>query len=163
MILRFIYTIFIGVLFATMVGVGISAFYKGPVYPDTPATLRYPQSENLNSVEREKYIAEQEAFDRRSEEFQKQSNTYERNVSIIAVVAALATVVVSLFAAKTLLIIADGLLLGGVLTLLYGIVRGFGAGDDIYRFIIVTIGFIVSIILGYLKLIQSSKPVKSKK
>jgi len=160
MVLRFIYTVFIGVLFATMVGVGISAFYKGPVYPDTPISLKYPQTENMAPAQRQQSIDEQEAFDQRSREFQVKSDTYERNVSIIAVVAALATLVVSLVFLKTILLIADGLLLGGVLTLLYGIVRGFGAGDDIYRFCVVTVGFAVSILLGYLKLIRPTKARK---
>lgn len=40
MVIKIIYTIFIGVLFAIFVGVGIDAFYPYPKEPDYPAELK---------------------------------------------------------------------------------------------------------------------------
>jgi len=154
MALKFIYTFFIGLLFATLVGVGISAFYESPKNPDYPARLSVAQKENLSEKEHEELVAEQEKFDRQQKEFQTKNEVYNRNVSVIAIVASIITLIVSLTLFKKILVIADGLLLGGVLTIFYGIIRGFGSGDDKFRFIIVLIGFIVSLTLGYIKFIK---------
>jgi len=40
MVLRFVYIVFIGVLLATLVGVGIAAFYPGPKAPEPPLSIK---------------------------------------------------------------------------------------------------------------------------
>ncbi len=82
------------------------------------------------------------------------SQLYNRNVSIISVTAAVIILVASLTLFKRILLIADGLLLGGVLTLIYSIIRGFGTEDNMFRFIVVLIGLITALILGYIKFIR---------
>ena len=160
MILKFIYTVFIGVLFATLVGVGIAAFYPQPKHPDYPIRLSYPKEPALQTeTDRQTLIKEQEAYEKKSKEFQEKNQLYNRNVSIIAIVFAIAALVVSLTFLKTLLMIADGLLLGGLLTLLYSIIRGFETQDNMFRFIVVAIGFVVAVAVGYIKF---TKPVQSK-
>ena len=57
----------------------------------------------------------------------------------------------------SILFIADGLLLGGVLTLLYSVIRGFGTEDNMFRFVVVSVGFAISLFLGYVKFIQPAK------
>jgi hypothetical protein len=47
--------------------------------------------------------------------------------------------------------------MGGVFTLLYGIVRGFMSENDKYRFLVVTIGLIIAIVLGYIRFIKPEK------
>lgn len=156
MVLKVIYSVFIGVLFAIFVGVGIAAFYTSPNPPEEPIELRLRSSnEQVTPQLRQK----QEEFDKASKEFQKKFEEYNRNVSIISLVAAILILVVSLTLVRKILLIADGLLLGGVLTLFYSVARGFGSGDNTFRFIVVSIGFATSLILGYLKFI---KPVESK-
>jgi hypothetical protein len=160
MFLKFIYTLFIGVLFATLVGVGIAAFYPQPKYPEFPTQLSYPKAPTEQTEEdRQVQLKQQEAFDKRSKEYQQQNQIYSRNVSIIAIIFAIAALVVSLTFLKTLQMIADGLLLGGLLTLLYSIVRGFETQDNMFRFVVVAIGFVVAITVGYLKF---SKPAEKK-
>jgi hypothetical protein len=58
---------------------------------------------------------------------------------------------------KKIMVIADGVLLGGVLTLTYSIVRGFNTNDDIYRFLVVGAGLAAAMILGYLKFVKNIK------
>ena len=70
MALKIIYTLFIGILFAALVGVGISAFYESPKYPDYPSRLSVAQKENLSDKEYKDVIVEQEKFDK------QQKNTY---------------------------------------------------------------------------------------
>ncbi|MCR4324435.1 MAG: hypothetical protein NUV69_01985 [Candidatus Curtissbacteria bacterium] len=158
MILRFVYTIFIGVLFAALVGFGIAAFYETPKEPEMPSALKVTRPEERVS---ESVFVElknkQEQYDLEFKDFQERMKVYNRNVALIAIVASIVTLVISLTFFKKILLIADGLLLGGVLTLFYSIIRGIASGDDKFRFIIVAIGFVIALILGYLKLVKTTK------
>lgn len=161
MLIKYVYIVFLGLILATFVGVGIAAFYKGPVYPETPATLKYerPYTDFQTGTPSAEYIAAQEAFDAKSKKFQKANDNYNRYVSMIALGFAIVMLVVSLAFFKKILVIADGVLLGGVLTLAYSIVRGFNTNDDVYRFLVVGAGLITAMVLGYLKFVspQSKK------
>lgn len=163
MALRLIYTFLIGIFLAVFVGVGIAAFYPGPKPPETPAIINYGCSDltKENGVSPE-YKAQIEKFDKEQKDYQLQSQIYNKNVSILSLVASIIIVVASLTLFKTILLIADGLLLGGVLTLLYSVIRGFGTEDNMFRFIVVSVGLFVSLFLGYVKFIQPAKKVSSK-
>lgn len=160
MVLKIAYTVFIGVLLAIFVGVGIAAFYPEPEYPETPLLLKLykpptePISDPTISAQLEK---EQKTFDEALKIYREKSERYNRNLSIISLIAAILVLIISLTLFRKLLIIADGLLLGGVITLLYSVARVFGSGDDKLRFMIVSVGLGVSLMLGYLKFIEPSK------
>ena len=160
MVLKLIYAIFIGVLLAIFVGVGIAAFYPEPKEPETPTLLKLyklptdPSRDPMISAQLQK---EQEVFDEVLKTFKEKMEKYNRDVSIISLIAAISILMISLTLFRKLLIIADGLLLGGVITLLYSVARVFGSGDDKLRFLVVSVGLIVSLILGYLKFTEPSK------
>lgn len=158
MVLKLIYTIFIGIFLAMFVGVGIAAFYPGPHYPEQPVVLKYCSPDiTKDAAKYAEFKTQADKFDLEEKSYMAQEKLYSRNVSIIAVIAAIIIVIASLTLFKTILVIADGLLLGGVLTLLYSVIRGFGTDDNMYRFVVVSIGLIISLVLGYIKFI---KPVK---
>lgn len=158
MLLKFVYVVFIGVLIALFVGVGIAAFYPAPLNPNTyaayPKTLAYePLSASQTAELRQEDIRNQETW----KEYDQQNQQYNKNVAIMTVIAAVLIVGFSLFLAKSLLVIADGLLLGGLLTLIYSLIRSFGTQDFRFMFVVVSVGLLVTVGLGYLKLI---KPIK---
>lgn len=160
MVLKLVYTIFIGVLLAIFVGVGIASFYPGPESPETPLLIELykpptePICDPTISAQLEK---EQKEFNEVLKTFEEKMEKYNRDVSIISLVAAILVLIISLTLFRQILIIADGLLLGGVITLLYSVARVFGSGNDKLRFLIVSVGLAVSLILGYLKFIEPSK------
>lgn len=156
MLIKYVYIVFVGILLAAFVGVGIAAFYKGPKYPETPISLRFPEAvEKPESTVSAQQMKEQLAFDEKSKDFQKQNEEYSRNVSIISLVSAVIMLVLSLTLFKQILVIADGLLLGGVLTLGYSVIRGFGSNDDLVRFLVVSASLIIALALGYIKFVKS--------
>jgi len=159
MVLRLVYTFFIGVLLATFVGVGIAAFYPGPKAPEPPVSVKYaPPCESFkDEVASQKIRDEQEEFDKSMRVYQTQSEKYNRDVSIASLLAAILILIVSLTLFKKILLIADGLLLGGVLTLIYSIIRGFGSGDNMFRFLVVSAGMVIALFLGYIKFIQPTQ------
>lgn len=160
MMLKLVYTIFIGVLLAIFVGVGIATFNPGPKPPEIPTLLKLynlptePSTDPTISAQLQK---EQEAFDEVVKTFKEKMEEYNRDVSIVSLMAAILILIISLTLFRKLFIIADGLLLGGVITLLYSVVRVFGSGDDKLRFLVVSVGLALSLILGYLKFIEPSK------
>ena len=158
--IEIIYTFFVGILLAVFVGVGIAAFYPEPKEPEYPSMLKIynaPIEAGQPSTTSAKLLEEQQKFDEIMKIHQKTLNTYNRNVSVIALIAAIILSSISITFFKNLNVIADGLLLGGVITLLYSVVRIFGSGDDKIRFVVVSIGLFVALALGYKKFIATSK------
>jgi hypothetical protein len=160
MILKFIYTLFIGILLALFVGFGIAAFYEEPKYPELPLSMKYARPlypETQEGTQAAEITKEQIQQEKRQENYQKDLKTYNRNVSVISLIAAIAYMIISLMLLKNLLLISDGLLLGGVFTLLYSIGRGFATNDSKFQFITVAIGLLISLTLGYIKFIKPAQ------
>lgn len=158
MVLKLIYTFLIGIFLAVFVGVGIAAFYPEPQFPEPPVMIKYCSPEMVkDTTQSAEFKTQIEAFDKEERAFQSLSRTYNRNVSIAAIVAAIIIVIASLTLFKKVVLIPDGVLLGGVLTLIYGVLRGFGTEDNMFRFVVVSIGLFVSLSLGYIKFIQPEK------
>lgn len=156
MIIKLIYTVFLGILLALFVGLGIDAFYSGPQEPEYPVELQVEKPTiQTDGVDELKEVREDYA--KKTNEFREKSKIYNRNVSIISLIAAIVILVLSLTYLSKIQIIADGLLLGGVFTVIYCIIRGLMSESSQFRFIIVTAGLIIAIVLGYLKFIKKEK------
>jgi hypothetical protein len=164
MLLKYIYTFFIGILLATFIGVGIAAFYEGPKQPEFPIEDTYPTklpetptasvSAEEATLERERAVKHDKAY----REFSTLNRVYSRNVSIITTIASVLLLVISLTMLKKLDLLSDGLLLGGLFTQLYSILRGFESQDNKFRFVVVTIGLITSLVVGYMRFIRKKSP-----
>jgi hypothetical protein len=90
--------------------------------------------------------------------------TYNRNVSLLTLVAAVLLLAIGLTIFRATALMADGLTLGAVFTLSYSIVRGFGTDDNSFRFLVVTAGLAVALVLGYVKFVRPQlKPAKRSK
>lgn len=159
MLLKYVYTFFLALLLALFVGVGISVFYPQPQPPKSPERIARPMPEGEDFSERDR--AEQEesrVAERKSqarwERFEKRSAIYNRNVSIISLVVSILVLTGTLTIFRNFPVISDGLLLGGVFILGYSIIRGFAANDDKLRFFVITVGLVMTLILGYLKFIK---------
>lgn len=161
MVIKLVYTLFIGILLATFVGVGIAAFYEAPKHPEYPIELETaPRPINGTVEETPEQRQKREQYLQASKDFRMQEEQYNKNVSIIVLVSAIVLLVLSLTFFKKLAVIADGLLLGASLTLIYSIIRGFMGGDNIFRFLVVTVGLVIALFLGYWKFV---KPLESSK
>ena len=160
MMLKLLYIFLIGIFLAVFVGVGIAAFYPEAKYPEPPVILKYNTAEAIkDEAQFAEFKAEAEKFDKVEKEYQANSRIYNRNVSVLALGAAIIMVAASLTFFKSILLIADGVLLGGVFTLVYSVIRGFGTDDNMFRFIVVSVGLFISLFLGYVKFIKPSKQV----
>jgi predicted histidine transporter YuiF (NhaC family) len=158
-LIRLVYTFFLGLLLAIFVGVGINTFYDAPQAPEYPIELNtYGKEPTTEQVDKQK------EFDKKAEEHNKKMQPYNRNVSILTLVAAVVLLAVSLVYEKRMKVIADGVMLGGLFTLVYSIGRGFASENTDYVFVMVTIGLAIVLYLGYHRFIRvQGAPAKSAK
>ncbi len=153
MLIKTLYILFIALLVATFVGVGIQAFYPPPKAPQPPMSAPVALSP-LESTQSAKLLEEQKQNQAKWVVYQEQMKIYNKNVSMISLVSAVIILVLSLTLFKIINLIGDGLLLGSVFTLTYSIFRGFESQDDIFRFIVVSISLAVALFIGYIKFLK---------
>lgn len=143
-ILQILYSIFLGILIAVFIGVGINTFYSAPPAPKWPTELNYYGKEPS-----EAQIRIEKAYAEKQRAYDEKMKPYNRNVSIIALIGAVSLVGVSLVFEKKLRVISDGLMAGGILTLMYGLGRGFASGDDKYSFVTISVALVLVLYLGF--------------
>lgn len=147
--LQLVYTFFLGVLIAVFVGVGINTFYAPPKAPEFPVELN-SYGKDLTSQQAEK----QREFDSQNLAYQNELKPYNRNVSIMAMSAAVILLAISILFENRIKVIADGIMLGGLFTLLYSIGRGFASEDSKYMFVMVSVGLLLVLFLGYHRFVR---------
>lgn len=155
MFLRFVYVVFVGIIVAAFIGVGVAAFYPEPQMPVPPLSVKYAQNVQITDMAVLSTIrAEQAQYETELRAYQAADQIYNRDVSIVTLAAAVLVLAASLTILKSIGLIADGTLLGGVLTLAYSIVRGFSTEDNRFRFVVLSASLLLSLILGYVKFLR---------
>jgi len=159
MVIKFVYTIFLALLVALFVGLGISAFYPGPKEPQYPLDLNIdkPGCEETQELKNTRVD-----FERANRDFQEKFKSYSRNVSVVSLAAAILILIASLTLLAKIKMIADGILLGGVFTTVYSLIRGLMSEDTKFRFLIVTVGLLIALVLGYIKFIRPKEESEKK-
>ena len=152
--LKLIYTLFLGIMIALFVGFGVVTFYPGPKVPEYPSRLEYNEPVKMDTPE---IIEERKAFDAKQKDYNNANKLYRGRIFIIVIIAAVAILTLGLTLERRILILSDGLLLGGVLLLGYGLVNAFMTENTRYQFVAVTIGLIISLVLGWFKFIRGEK------
>ena len=88
---------------------------------------------------------------------------YHRNVFFIAYPFGLLFIILGLTLPPRLDIIKTGFLLGGVVTITYAVLQGFGDMSNTLRFVAIAISLAVLVFLGYRTLIERRQPSNSTK
>lgn len=152
--LKFLYIVAIGLLFAAVVGLGFQAFYPQPKNPEYPTELYTPASLDGQTAEQE---ANRKTYEQKSKDFQGAIEDYSRNLSMMLIATALIILAISILGLGKLAVIGDGLTLGGVFTLFYGLIRSFTSGNEILQFLAVLFGLVVLVFLSYWEFIRKPK------
>lgn len=145
--IKTLYKIFLALIISLFVGFGINVFYEGPKPPAYNDSIDYQKDDCLTTEQ----LAERKTIDGELESYQEKLNTQNRNVSVIAIIFSIILLVLSLTVLTKNKLWGDGVLLGGLLTLVYGIIRGMASMESKYQFIAVSIGLAIALILGYYK------------
>lgn len=128
-LLQVIYSFFLGLLVLGLVVIGVGTFHPRP------------------TIGRDDPNADWELI-RAAEE------AWSLTTSIVALVCATVILAVSLFRPLAMAVISNGLLLGGVFTMLYAVGVSLGAEGQIARFVVVVVALIVTVGVGYLTFVR---------
>jgi hypothetical protein len=152
-VLKAVYTVFLGVIIALFVGLGIRTFYAPPEVPEYPVEMIFektnPTDEEL-AKQRELQIQQEAAF----REYEEASDLYNRNVTIAALISSVVLLGLSLVVERRNRVLANGVMFGSLFTLIYSITRSFMSGNTTLSFIVVTVGLAIVLFLGYKRFFQ---------
>lgn len=178
MVVRVLYCVFLGVLVVLFVGWSMAAWFPMPTWEtEYPKLDRYqsppqtPSDFELKAMTRaqqqaaaQKYQRDTKTYEDQEEEV-RQANLrldrltqlHNRNVALASLVIAVIIVALSVGLAPRIPVISEGLLLGGLFTLVYSIGWSFFASPKI-AVIPVGVGLIVTVALGYQRFVKPSRP-----
>jgi hypothetical protein len=158
--LQIIFSFFLGLMVTTFIGVGVYTFHP-------PNEALEVQMEEVNRREREvrtpvEPTAEesarlQEIEAERIALFDAQRVAREewgRSTSIILIILATLVMAVSLVRADQLPVISNGLLLGGVFTMVSGVGWIVATDTSVTRFVAVSVAFAITLGLGYARFVR---------
>ncbi len=164
--LQVIFAFFLGLMLTAFIGVGVNTFYPSP-YQEMDSELQnlYQQQEDIefsrsgsgelsaaDAAELEQVREEIRALE---DERQNDEQDWGRNTSIVLILFATLVMSISLIRSEELRIISNGLLLGGVFTMLYGTGWAIASGSSLARFGVMTFALAVTFGLGYARFVYS--------
>lgn len=164
--LRIIFSIFLGLMLTALVGVGVYTFHLPPERLDheirdfkrQEQAIRNSKPDNeLTTADRNRI---QEIVRQRNELEDAAEQARQRwalRTSIILIVLATLAMAISLVRADRMTVISNGLLLGGVFSMLYGVGWIATADTTITRFLVMTAAFVIALGLGYARFVHRSK------
>lgn len=157
-LLKAIYVVFLGLIIALFIGLGIAAFYETPKQPEQSPLA---QETNYAKEPTQQAIDAQKDFEKQMKDYQENKlGPYNRNVAIISIIAAVLILTIGLLFSMRFMILSDGMLLGGVFTLIYSVIRAAQANNIRFTFIIVAVALVVTLGLGFWKFLRKPKAKK---
>lgn len=132
-VLQIIFAFFLGLVVVAFVGIGVNTFYPQPSYPVDEAQMRT---------------------------WEVTYDHWALVTGIVLLLCATAILAVSLFLPEDQGVLSNGILLGGVFTMIYAVGMAFAAGTSLLRFAVVTAALAVTIVIGYLKFVRGHRATR---
>jgi hypothetical protein len=160
--LHIIFSLFLGLMLSTFAGVSVYTFYGPPdrhedqvreLGRQEEAIRRGSRGDELTVEQRERLEEISTERDALLDAAREERKPWSRNTSIILVVFATLAMAVSLVRADELPVISNGLLLGGLFTMLYGVGWIVATDTSLARFAVITVALGITLGLGYLRFV----------
>jgi hypothetical protein len=162
--LQTIFSFFLGLMVLAFIGIGVNTFYPSPSGQFTSKEQelqrrlqavqnKAPQGSLTATQQVELIVAQKRIDDLHNAQAAAEAN-WAKVTSIILVVFATIVMSVSLLLSERLRVLSNGLLLGGLFTMLYGTGWVIFSGSSVARFAVVSFALLVSIGLGYVKFVR---------
>ncbi len=148
-VLRNLYALAIALLIVAFVGFGIAAFYPELEPPEYPTGLEFAGPEPTE--EERRLMAQQQE---KEEAFRERLSDYNRVVASVSVGLGVLLLAGSLLRVSGVPVIGDGVTLGAVFTLFYGLMRALMTEDERFRFVAVAVGLVVVLALVYWRFVR---------
>ena len=157
-VLAALYTIALAALLAAFVGFGIEAAYPSPAFPDDPYSSGAAMGPELPGEEPSpEFVEAERRFQTEMEGYQQRLSDHHEVASAVAIAAAVLMLLAGLVPrVGRLPVIGQGVTLGGVLTLLYGVVLAVQTQSELLRFVAVAVGLAALLVSIYLRFRPSS-------
>jgi hypothetical protein len=161
--LRTIFSFFLGLMLTAFVGVGVYTFHGPPEqFEDQIRDLnRREQSIRNLTPEDELTTADRQQIEEIRSERNRLTDAaaealvpWGRSTSIVLVVFATLVMALSLIRSDQLPVISNGLLLGGVFTMLYGVGWIIATDSSVARFLVMTMALAITLTLGYVRFVR---------
>jgi hypothetical protein len=136
--LQLIYSFFLGLVVLGFVWIGIDTFYPSPEYPGAP--------DYSGAVDPAAETA-----------YRLASERWSLITSIILLAIATLILLIAVLGAGGMAVLSNGLLLGGVFTMLYAVGQSVSSQESLARFVVITLALVVTIGVGWLKFVRRSK------
>lgn len=169
--LQTIFSFFLGLMVTAFVGVGVYTFHPSPqdnLFRQVQSLDRQEQAvrnsrppEALTPADRDRIQELNTERDALSDTARVTREAWGRSTSIILLVFATLAMAVSLIGADRLPVINNGLLLGGVFTMLYGVGWISMTGTSIGRFVVMTLALGITFGLGYIRFVRRAGPIET--
>ena len=148
-LLQVIYSFFLGLVVLGLVAIGINTFHPQPRWPE----FGYDKYDGAPTPGQ---IAEQASA---QEAARLAQESWSLTTSIILLVAATLILAVSLWRPARMAVISNGLLLGGIFTMIYAVGQSLSSQTgQLARFFVALAALVVTVGIGYLTFIRR-KPV----
>jgi hypothetical protein len=165
--LQIIFSFFLGLMVTAFVGVGVYTFH--PPDEALEAQLRELDRQEqaagagraMDPPTEEERARMQERMDARSavmEAHRETRDAWERSTSMILIAFATLIMAISLVRADQLPVISNGLLLGGVFTMVYGVGWILASDTSLTRFLVLTLALAITLGLGYVRFVRARAP-----
>jgi hypothetical protein len=161
--LQIIFSIFLGLMVMAFIGVGVYTFYPPPdpvgqeelqeLYRQQEDVQRFKDPTALTDAERDRLTEVQAKIRTVEDRLAAQREVWGRNTSIILIAFATLTMAISLIRSEQLPVISNGLLLGGVFTMIYGVGWIVATGTSYARFFVMTAALAITLVLGYIRFV----------
>lgn len=167
--LQIIFSFFLGLMVAAFVGVGVYTFYPQPelkyqqklqeLYRQQEDIQNFKDPTKITPAERTRLRVIQKEIRGLEDKQTKSRETWGRVTSIILITFATAVMSISLIRADQLPVISNGLMLGGVFTMVYGVGWIVATGTSYARFAVMTVALVITLGLGYLRFVRGKRAV----
>ena len=166
--LQFIFSLFLGMLLVVLVGVGVWTFYPQPYDQDSPEQReldglyrqqggvegKFGSMDATATAEQERI---QKQIDALNDKMKIVRDRWAVNTSIILLAFATTLMAISLFLPEHMKVFSNGVLLGGLFSVIYGTGWSFAGGDSRARFYVVLAALVLSLGIGYLRFIRERR------
>jgi len=163
--LQTIFSFFLGLMVVAFIGVGVNTFYPSPTttYEKQQQeisrqmealNIKNPGGTSTDPVTQAKLAELQKQQNALQDKIEAEMKLWARNTSIVLVLFATLVMGISLMLSEQLRVISNGLLLGGLFTMLYGAGWVIFSGNSVARFAVILFALVVALGLGYLKFVR---------
>lgn len=161
--LQTIFSFFLGLMLTAFIGVGVYTFHPPAKDLDRriqeldrreQALRNGAPDDELSAADRDEVRKLTDSRNELYDAAQARREAWGRSTSIILIALATLVMAVSLVRADQLPVISNGLLLGGVFTMVYGVGWIVATDTSVSRFVVMTVALAITLGLGYARFVR---------